>query len=154
MTAPNPYEQALAQALDDERMARERAETARQKVLEEEARVAHFRALVDTLMTVIPVNSRAFFTGKIAGIRPTTGKRGSTALEAVNTLIDRLPHREWTAPEIQELLKVNGLIIEIEQVHNLLNYLWRRDRIARSTRGRYMPLGMARALQQAEELAS
>ena len=138
-------------------MARQNIEELRQRLSATEANLIQIGSVVDALMAMIPINSRAFYAGKLAGIRPPNAKtnRGTPAFEVISALVERLPHREWSASEIQDVLKTNGgTIVEIEQVHNVLNYLCRRERLARTSRGRYMPMGMHHALGRTEELAS
>jgi hypothetical protein len=155
---PSPtdqYEAALKRLVLDEEQARGSVETLRARMATAEAQIAKLVVAVDALLPFIPPERRREYEKRLAEIRPPARpNRGGTAYEAIVALVDRQPSREWTAPELQDALLGSGVVVEIEQVHNVLNYLTRKGRLTRTSRGRYMPVGMKRAVDRANEFAS
>jgi len=156
MAPDSPYEAALRQAIADEKEARGRIETMRQRMANAEAYAAELAALVKSLLAILPPEKRALYLDKAAEVLPQKGNRSGTANEAITTLMERLPWREWAANEVQLALDRSGSPVEIGQVYNVLNYLTRTGRLIRTQRGRYMPAGMPpdEAIENVKELTS
>jgi phage shock protein A len=150
---PDEYEAALGRALSDQETIRKAVETMRQKIGVLERQIAVLNDVIEALLPMISEDRRGQYANRLS---PPAARvnRGSTAYDAVVEKIERPPARAWTAPELHRALMDSGIEVEIEQIHNVLNYLYRKGRLVRTTRGTYVPPGMQRAIEQIEEFAS
>ncbi len=135
------YEAALAQAVTDVEKLRDVVDMLRARMAAIEGQIAKLVAAAEALSPLVVDDKRNEYRQRLQQIitGPAKNYRGGTAYEAIVAMMNRLPSREWTAPEVQEKLLENGIPVEIEQVHNVLNYLMRKGRMTRTSRGRYVP---------------
>ena len=143
MSSPrHPYEAALMRALKEEETARHELGAIRRKLVHQKAHVAELACAVDSLIALLSEDQRNFYRDQLSRFRPTVKDRhGTTLFEKIVAKINEWPEMEWSAANIYNLLYDDGIILEIEQVHNTLNYLARKGRLLRTSRGKYVLAG-------------
>lgn len=155
---PGPMDQyvaAMESAIAEQEQLRCIVDSLRGKIGLVEGQISRLATAIEGLLPLLPEERRIEYLNRLSELRPTQrNNRGSTAFEAIVALVDRPPAREWTAPDLYNKLVADGVAVEIEQVHNALNYLTRKGRLMRTSRGRYVPTGMALAIERVEEFAS
>ena len=132
------YEVAIEKAIEEIRSGQARIHELQQMALAWEKRVQGALRVVDTLMNVLPEDRRAVFLERTKGFRaPTPASRGGETYDNVVDLFTRMKRPFWTASDIHNELSNAGKVAEIQQIHNVLNYLMRKGRLKRISRGRY-----------------
>jgi hypothetical protein len=132
------YEGAIEKAIEEIHNGQRQLHEVRQLVLAWEKRVQDALRIVDTLLNVLPPDRQAVFLERMRPYRPATpASRGGETYDNVIDLFTRTKRSFWTAAEVQKELADAGKNVEIQQIHNVLNYLMRRGRLKRVSRGRY-----------------
>jgi hypothetical protein len=132
------YEAALEKAIQDIKDGQRQLHEVRQLATMWEKRVQAKFQVVDTLINVLPSDRKEVFLEKARPFRPTTfASRGGETYDNVIDLFTRTRRPFWTASDIHNELSNAGKVAEIQQIHNVLNYLMRRGRLKRISRGRY-----------------
>jgi hypothetical protein len=133
-----PYRAALDAALSELARIRENLQVARHGIAELEVHEENLSAVIEKLTEVLPPAERALYRQRVEIGRPIKRSAHATPVyDNVVQLFGRTKRREWTAPEVQEALKADGVQTEPQQVHNVLGYLARKGLLRRISRGRY-----------------
>jgi hypothetical protein len=147
------YEVAIEKAIEEIRSGQRQLHELRQATLHWEKRVQDAVRVVDTLMNVLPENRRAVFLERTRPFRPPTpASRGGETYDNVVDLFTRKKRPFWTASDIHNELSNAGKAAEIQQIHNVLNYLMRKGRLKRVSRGRYFDTQSGSGIQTSDEL--
>ena len=137
-----PYRAALDAALSELEKIRDSLQVARHGIAELEVHEENLSAVIEKLMEVLPPAERALYQQRAEIGRPVKRSPHATPVyDNVVQLFGRTKQREWTAPEVQEALKADGVQTEPQQVHNVLGYLARKGLLRRMSRGRYFVVG-------------
>jgi hypothetical protein len=132
------YEAALESALDDADEALARVKAQRHALAVAEAEANKRVQLAEALLSSLPPERSGMYRWRIDSLRPARAGRGTTTTyESIVELFAEHPPREWSAPQIHQSLAGKGVAAEPEQIHNVLQYLWRKGRLRRVSRGRY-----------------
>jgi hypothetical protein len=132
------YEIAIRTAIEEIDNGQRQLHELRKVTLAWEKRVQDALRVVETLLNVLPPDRQAVFLEKTSPYRPATpASRGGETYDNVIDLFTRTKRHFWTASEIHNELSNAGKVAEIQQIHNVLNYLMRRGRLKRVSRGRY-----------------
>jgi hypothetical protein len=132
------YEVALEKAIQDIKDGQRQLHEVRQTATMWEMRIQAKLQVVDTLINVLPSDRKEVFLEKARPFRPTTfASRGGETYDNVVDLFKRKKRPFWTASDIHNELSNAGKVAEIQQIHNVLNYLMRKGRLKRVSRGRY-----------------
>lgn len=139
-TGPSAYEAALESALADLELAQEEVRARRNELAIAEGRARELSQLALSLIDMVPPEDRSDHRHRVAALLQSSGSasRGATVTYAnVVELFARQPSREWSASEAHSELVAHGVPTEAEQVHNVFQYLARKGRLRRVSRGRY-----------------
>lgn len=139
-TGHSVYEAALESAFADLVRAQEEVRARRNGLAIAEARARELSQLALSLIDMVPPEDRADHRHRVAALRQSSGSasRGATVTYAnVVELFARQPSREWSASEAHGELVAKGVPTDAEQVHNVFQYLARKGRLERVSRGRY-----------------
>lgn len=138
----SPYEVALESAASDlERMQAEIRDL-RKALAIAEAHVREIGGLIDRLIQRVPPERRAAYERRLAPLQsPIRSGRGTTTYENVIELFVHQPPRTWTAPDVHKELAAKGIPSDPDQIHNVFQYLARKGRLRRISRGRYEVVG-------------
>jgi hypothetical protein len=132
------YEVAIEKAIEEIRSGQRQLHELKQATLYWEKRVQDALRVVDTLMNVLPDDRRSVFFERTRPFRPPMpASRGGETYDNVVDLFTRKKLPFWTASDIHNELSNAGKVAEIQQIHNVLNYLMRKGRLKRISRGRY-----------------
>jgi hypothetical protein len=124
------YEKTLKRALADrDAVAEQRSDL--------DARYADLTALARSLLPLVSPERRAFYTKQLEPEPPQSSGRATENFANIVQLIALENRREWTAPAMQEALKLRNIEADLKPIHNVFNYLAREGRIRRISRGRY-----------------
>lgn len=149
---PDPYEAVLDRLLDDLENLSGDARSQRDRLAEIEAEIARKTELVERLLGELPPARQAVYRQrseiKRRALRPAYG---TNIYGNVVQLFGHSIQKEWTAPQVQEALKTNGLHADTQQVHNILSYLSRKGLLRRISRGRYYIVGAGTSVEIGEE---
>jgi hypothetical protein len=147
------YEAAIETAIEEIRSGQRQLHELRQATLSWEKRVQDALRVVDTLMNVLPEDRRAVFLERTRPFRPPTPpSRGGETYDNVVDLFTRKKRPFWTASDIHDELSNAGKVAEIQQIHNVLNYLMRKGRLKRISRGRYFDTESGAGIETSDEL--
>jgi hypothetical protein len=150
---PSPYELALESAIKDAQLAQDLVREQRAALAAAEGRAHELVKLAETLLEQIPLDRQSEYRPRIAGLQlPPRSSRGSTTYENVIDLFTRQPRREWTAPDIQRSLAAKGISAQSEQIQNVIQYLLRKGRLRRVSRGRYFVVGFGIGIETADDI--
>jgi hypothetical protein len=149
----NAYEVALEKAIEEVRNGQRQLHEVKQLALRWEKRVQDALRVVDTLMNVLPEDRRAVFLERTRSFRPPTpATRGGETYDNVVDLFTREKRPFWTASDIHNELSNAGKVAEIQQIHNVLNYLMRKGRLKRVSRGRYFDTESGAGIETSDKL--
>jgi hypothetical protein len=147
------YEAAIEKAIEEIRSGQRQLHEVKQATLYWEKRVQDALRVVDTLMNVLPEDRKAVFLERTRGFRaPTPVSRGGETYDNVVDLFTRKKRPFWTASDIHNELSNAGKVAEIQQIHNVLNYLMRKGRLKRVSRGRYFDLESGAGFETSDKL--
>ena len=132
------YEAALESALDDANEALASVKAQKHALAIAEAEANKRVQLAEALLSSLPPGRVAAYRPRMEALRPARGGRGTTTTyDTIIELFANHPPREWSASQIHKSLLEKGIAAESEQIHNVLQYLWRKGRLRRAGRGRY-----------------
>lgn len=152
-SSPEAYEVAIEKAIQEIKNGQRQLHELKQATLKWEKRVQDALRVVDTLMNVLPPDRMAVFLERMRPFRPATPVgRGGETYDNVIDLLTRKKRPFWTASEIHNELTNAGKGVEIQQIHNVLNYLMRRGRLKRITRGRYFDFESGTGIDTSDKL--
>jgi hypothetical protein len=137
----SPYEAALESAFADLEAAQEEVHEKRNELAIAEARARELSQLALRLIEVVTPSDRANHRHRVAALLQSSSgtSRGATVTYAnVVQLFAKEPKREWSAPEAHAELVARGIPADAEQVHNVFQYLAKKGRLERVSRGRYI----------------
>ena len=147
------YEAAIEKAIEQIQSGQARLHELQQATLTLEKRVQDALRVVDTLINVLPPDRKAIFLEKTRPFRPATpAGRGGETYDNVIDLFTRKKRHFWTASDIHNELSNAGKVVEIEKIHNVLNYLMRKGRLKRISRGRYFDTESGVGVETSDEL--
>lgn len=136
----NEYEVALQKALQDLSAARQEEARAKDRLAETRATSRELADLVRSLVAILPPDQRKVYeaAAKELGAGDHAPSRGSHVYDNVIGLFSRTDKQEWTATQVQSALAVAGSQASAKSVYNVLNYMERKGRLRRISRGRYL----------------
>jgi hypothetical protein len=147
------YEVAIEKAIQDIKDGQRQLHEVRQSATMWEKRIQGALQVVDTLINVLPPDRKAVFLERARPFRPTTSAtRGGETYDNVIDLFTRTKRPFWTASEIHNELSNAGKVAEIQQIHNVLNYLMRKGRLKRISRGRYFDTESGAGIETGDKL--
>jgi hypothetical protein len=140
INSPRPYQAALESLMGELEDAQNEARDKRIDLAIAEARILDLCETARRLVEMMPPHDRADLRHRIAAIVQPLGRLSRGATIAYSNILDLLmnePGKDWSAPEVHNVLVAKGIPSDQEQVHNVLQYLARKQRIERVSRGRY-----------------
>jgi hypothetical protein len=147
------YEAAIEKAIEEIRSGQRQLHELKQATVYWEKRVQDALRVVDILMNVLPQDRRTVFFERTRTFRPATlASRGGETYDNVIDLFTREKRPFWTASEIHNELTNAGKVAEIQQIHNVLNYLMRKGRLKRISRGRYFDTESGAGIETSDKL--
>jgi hypothetical protein len=147
------YEAAIEKAIEEIRSGQRQLHELKQATVYWEKRVQDASRVVDTLMNVLPEDRRTVFLERTRPFRPpTAASRGGETYDNIIDLFTRKKRPFWTASDIHNELSNAGKVAEIQQIHNVLNYLMRKGRLKRVSRGRYFDTESGAGIEASDEL--
>ena len=134
------YQVALTTALEDLAEARAEGLSATNKLAEADARVAELTNLIRSLLAFLPKEQAVTYANAIR--QQVIGEQRLSHAGPVHEKVVKLfagsQKREWTTLAVQEALENQGAEADPKAVHNVLNYLNKKGRLRRISRGRYV----------------
>jgi hypothetical protein len=137
------YRAAAESALADFERAQEDARQKRKSLAISEARAHELLQLVQKLLVMLPADKAAAYRIRVSRLQsPARAGRGTTTTyDNVVELFAKLPKRLWSPSEVHQELTAKGVPTESEQIHNVFQYLAKKGRLERVSRGRYRVVG-------------
>jgi hypothetical protein len=136
----SPYVEALESLIGELEDAQKEAGIKRIELSVAEAGLNQLAQLARQLVEKAPPEDRAQYRHRIASFIQSIGRgsRGATAIyKSILDLLASEPGRVWSAAEARAALQAKGIPSDAEQIHNIFQYLARKDRVERSGPGRY-----------------
>lgn len=143
------YEAALERALDDLLRAQQAAAKAREELQAADARVLELRQLAKSLLSILPeerATKYATLFDQTSEKSPSGGRAGPVYDNVIN-LFSVTSQRRWSASEVQAALSSEGRGADAKSVLNVLNYLVRKGRLKRISRGHYYVVDLGIGVQ-------
>lgn len=138
------YEAAFRAALDDIDRTQEEACIAKEKLQTLEEKISDLSELVRRLHSFLPLDRRSIYADRLTRLLQgtQTSGRATTVFDNVVELFTRARQQEqrsnWTAAEVQAALTSKGTSTDPKAVYNVLNYLARKGRLRRVSKGQYI----------------
>src|SRR5947208_5882523 len=135
----SPYRSAVESALGDFERAQEDVRQKRNALAIAERRSHELFQLIEKLIVMLPADQAAPYRVQAFKLQsPTRTGRGTTVTyDNVVELFAKQPKRLWSPSEMHQELAANGMPVQPEQIHNVFQYLAKKGRLKRESRGRY-----------------
>lgn len=140
---PSPYEAAAESAIASYEKAQNDVRAARIALAHAEANAASFGRLAETLLAQVPEERRDAFAERLARLRVGEfgGRPSTVTYRNIVELFGNHPPRQWSVPEAHRELAAKGIPADPDQIQNVFQYLARKGRLKRVSRGRYIIVG-------------
>lgn len=135
----SPYGIALESAIADLERTLAQIRDLRKAMAVAQARANDVRALIDQLGRYLPSHEFARYQQRLYALQSPAdlGRGTTTTYDNVVELFARCPPRHWSASEVHKELAAKGIPSDPNQIHNVFQYLARKGRLRRVSRGRY-----------------
>ena len=141
---PSPYERAVESALSEYERALNDVRAARSTLANAEAEAASVLRLAETVIAHLPQERRTGFDERLGRLRAgdVGGRPSSATYRNVVELFANHPPRQWSVADAFSALAAKGLPADADQIQNVFQYLARKGRLKRVSRGRYYVVGV------------
>lgn len=135
-----PYEAALEKALSDLADARRNQAGAKERAEQADALATELSVLVRNLLCILKPEQRQKYEALAQGLGADERQavRGGPVYDNIVNLFSRSRKQEWTASEVQAALDDPSESIAPKSIYNVLNYMEKKGRLRRISRGRYL----------------
>lgn len=151
------YEVALERALTDLADARRKQAIAKEHAEQADERVAELSILVRNLLSVLKPEQRKKFEVEAAGLSAAAARPAVRSGPVHDNIVDLFSHsnkQQWTVKEVQKALSDREEAAPSKSIYNVLNYMEKRGRLRRVSRGRYLIVDLGIGIDLGHDLPS
>src|SRR5947208_11371607 len=139
----SPYQSAVESAISDFERAQQDVRLKRNDLAIAERRSHELFQLIEKLLTMLPIDQAAGYRARAVRLR-SPGRAGRGTTVTYDNVIDffaKHPTRQWSPSEMHQELSANGTPADPDQIHSVFQYLLKKGRLKRESRGRYSVIG-------------